>query len=75
MYYVEVTNYDEFVGEDKIFHAFVIADNMSEAVKIITDEWENCIVEITIREVRRDCPQIVYLPEHCIDELIEENTF
>ncbi len=75
MYYVEVVNYDDFTGEDKKFYAIVVADSMSEAVKTITDEWETSVLEITIREVRVDSSNIVYLPEKCTAEVLEENTF
>lgn len=76
MYYVKVTYYDVVDTDEKSFHALVPADNMSEAVKVITDEWSDSDVEeITIRQIQFDYSRIVYIPKECVDQVVEENSY
>ena len=74
MFYAKVTYYDAVDDNEGSFHALIPADNMSEAVKVITDEW-NDVGEITVRQIQFDCSRIVYIPEECVEQVVEENTY
>lgn len=74
MFYAKVIYYDAIDDNERSFHALIPAGSMSEAVKIIADEW-NDVGEVIIRQIQFGSSRIVYIPEECVEQVVEENTY
>ena len=75
MYYLKIEWYDEYQDTDKINYALVPANSYTAAIGIIVRKF-NWINKIEITELNSvENQQAVFIPEECIDKVIQENMY
>ena len=74
MYSVKLVWYDEYKDVEVTSHMMVCASSYSEAVEKATlnFRWIN---SIQIEEIHNDLCSVVYIPEECLNAVIEENNY
>ena len=72
MYYAKVNWWNSYDEEDTISHMFICAKDWNEVMAKISDEFPY-INSIEIREVDSSECSIVFVPESCVEDIINEN--
>lgn len=74
MYYAEVMWYNDYEGEDVTTYMFVAAGNYEEAMRYITQTFDD-IESIKIEEFDSEEHRIVYIPKEVVQQVKEENLY
>ena len=72
MYYAKVNWFDTMDEEDKLSFMFIPAEGWNVAMQKITGQFE-WINSIEMTEIDAEKCDVVYVPEHLVDEIMQEN--
>jgi len=72
MYYAKVNWFDTMDEEDKLSFMFIPANDWNDAMQKITGQFE-WINSIEMTEIDSEKCDVIYVPEHLVDEIIHEN--
>lgn len=72
MYYAKVNWFDTMDEEDKLSFMFIPAEGWNDAMQKITGQFE-WINSIEMTEIDAGKCDVVYVPEHLIDDIMEAN--
>ena len=76
MFYAKVTCYKEYEDKNEVDHMMIPAKSYAEAVAAINEAFPD-VEEIVIRDMvlSIDNARIVYIPEDCIDAVLDANSY
>ena len=72
MYYAKVNWFDTVTEEDRLSFMFIPAADWNDAMQKVSAQFE-WINSIEMHEVDSTKCDVVYVPEHLVDNIMEEN--
>ena len=72
MYYAKVNWFDTYAEEDRLSFVFIPAADWNDAMQKVTEQFE-WINSIEMTEIDSEKSGVVYVPEHLVDEIVQEN--
>ena len=72
MYYAKVNWFDTVTEEDRLSFMFIPAVDWNDAMQKVSSQFE-WINSIEMHEVDSTECNVVYVPEHLVDDIMEEN--
>lgn len=72
MYYAKVNWFDTYAEEDRLSFMFIPAKDWNDAMQKVTAQFE-WINSIEMTELDFTECGVVFVPEHCVNEVMNEN--